>query len=65
MKYRQEKTHPGLKSSLRSGESEKRLVGDPHAEQRDMGEEQRAAFVKPGQVEPRVLNDESNQGRTR
>lgn len=65
MKYHEEKTHPGLGSSLRSGEQARRIVGDPKVEQRDMREEQKAAFVKPGQVDSRVRESESDQGLTR
>jgi hypothetical protein len=65
MKYRNEKTHPGLESSLRSGEVARRIIiGDPHIDWRDMAEEQRAAFAKPGQVEKRVSESESDQGLT-
>ena len=65
MKYRQEKTHPGLGTSLRSGENASRIVGDPFLEWRDREEEQKAAFRKPEERETRVLDDESDQGRTR
>jgi hypothetical protein len=65
MKYRQEKHHPALKTSLRSCETIRKLAGDPRAEWRDMSEEQRAAFRKPGESDARVIEDESNQGRTR
>jgi hypothetical protein len=64
MKYREEKTHPGLGSSLRSGEQARRVLGDPEAEQCDMREEQKAAFVKPGVLDARVRESESDQGLT-
>ncbi len=35
------------------------LVEDPLAEKRDMSEEQRAAFKKPGQKDPRVVASEA------
>jgi len=65
MKYHEEKTHPGLESSLRTGERTRRILGDPKVEQRDMREEQKAAFVKPGQADARVRESESDQGLTR
>jgi hypothetical protein len=65
MKYRMEKSHPGLRSSLRSGETARPLVGDPRAEWRDRSEEQRAAFRKPEERDARVIADESDQGRQR
>lgn len=66
MEYRDEKAHPLRETSLRSGEVLQKLVGDPVAEKRDMSHEQRAAFKTPAEAnDPRVIRDESNQGRTR
>ncbi len=41
------------------------LVEDPLAEKRDMSKEQRAAFKKPGQKDPRVVASEADQSRTK
>jgi len=65
MRYREEKTHPGLGTSLRSGENASRIFGDPYLEWRNREAEQKAAFRKPEEREARVQEDESDQGRTR
>jgi hypothetical protein len=43
----------------------KDFVEDPLPEKRDMKAEQKAAFRQPGDPDPRVEADESDQGRTR
>ena len=42
-----------------------RLIEDPLAEKRDMSAEQKAAFKKPGQKDPRVVASEADQSRTK
>jgi hypothetical protein len=43
----------------------KDFVEDPLPEKRDMKAEQKVAFRQPGDPDPRVEADESDQGRTR
>lgn len=65
VKYHKEKFHPALGSSLRRNERPTEEAGDPLPVKRDMHAEQEAAQIPPDRVDERVIESESDQGRTR
>jgi len=65
MKYHKEKFHSAREGSLRRNERPSEEVGDPLPLKRDMRAEQAAAQLPPEADDVRVVESESDQGRTR
>ncbi|MDX2081691.1 MAG: hypothetical protein SFU53_12985 [Terrimicrobiaceae bacterium] len=62
MKYKPEKPHASLRSSLRTGERSSVEAGDPEPQ---VGEPDPSSLQKPGPPDPRVTESEADSGRTR